>query len=245
MKTKTFLLILFIVYGILFGFGEISAKSLNKANSIDNSQTSEITIFTTGVKPFTNSSVVWQSVPIEFEGYKFFSTDANHVFEGKIVPSATGTIYIVASRAASIVGWTKTEYIAVYASDKVQPTTVNVFQRDVNFGDTIDIPTNNYWAGFSPLAYSITIKGQTTSNLETTKEWDDDYFFVKDKSFIFSEKLTQPLPLHIYDICGKLIFIKNRIHPGETISIDTLKKGIYITKLDLQNRTIIKKIYIN
>lgn len=129
---------------------------------------SEITIFTEGESPYTNSGTVWLSVASGFRGFQFFSTNSNNIYKGRIVPSATGEIYLVASGTLTISGWIKTSYTASYKLADT-PTTLYIFKRSVNLGDTINIPTNSNWAGLSPLAHTITIKEIDPTSLALVK----------------------------------------------------------------------------
>jgi len=117
----------------------------------------EVTSFIEGDKPYTNSGTIWQSVASEFRGFNYFSTNSNNTYKGRIVPSATGEIYLVASGTLTIAGWTKTAYTGTYKLSETS-TKLYIFKRSVNYGDTIAIPTNSNWAGLSPIAHNITIK---------------------------------------------------------------------------------------
>jgi len=243
MKKVTLLLIPFLMYGVQSVFGETPDKSPVEIIPTDYAETAEITIFTLGVKPFPNSTVAWQSVPSEFDGFQFFSTNSSHAYKGKIVPSATGTIYLVGSGAAVLTGWTKTSYSAVYESASVKATTVYVFERSVNFGDTIDLPTNNYWAGFSPIAYSMSIKDEVSSVMKI--EHKENYVMC-DKNYLkFSKNLNQPFDIWVYDINGKVILQKNITNNDESINVGFLNKGIYLVRLYLNNQFISQKIMKN
>ncbi|MDD3077776.1 MAG: T9SS type A sorting domain-containing protein [Paludibacter sp.] len=239
---KKGILFMFSILILRIGSAQTTADRMPvEINPTDYEQTSEITIFTEGASPFTNSTVTWTSVPNEFNGFQFFSTESKNAYEGKIVPSATGTIYLVGSGAAVLDGWTKTNYTAVYESTSVTATTVYIFERSVNLGDTIDIPTNNYWAGFSPLAYSITIKGEV-SGLNSPINEKTNYLLLTSNSLKISEQIDRPFDLYIYNICGKLVLQKNRINAGEIIPVDFLRNGIYLVKLDTQEKLILQKI---
>lgn len=243
MKKVTLLLILFLMYGVLSGFGETPDRSPVEIIPTDYAETAEITIFTVGVKPFPNSTVAWQSVPSEFDGFQFFSTNSSHAYKGKIVPSATGTIYLIGSGAAVLTGWTKTSYSAVYESASVKATTVYVFERSVNFGDTIDLPTNNYWAGFSPIAYSMSIKDELSSVESVNYKVN---YVMCDKNYLkFSEILNQPFDIWVYDVNGKVILQKNITNNEESIPVGFLNKGIYLVRLYFNNQFISQKFLKN
>ncbi|MEM1003112.1 MAG: T9SS type A sorting domain-containing protein, partial [Bacteroidota bacterium] len=50
----------------------------------------------------------------------------------------------------------------------------------------------------------------------------------------------------IFDLSGKLISYKNHINATEhLIELDSISKGIYLIKVDNENRTVTKKLIIN
>lgn len=243
MKKKcTFLLISILISGIAYSQTSPDRMSIEIIPD-DYTQTSEITIFAEDWRPYTNSTPVWTSVASEFSGFQFFSTDANNVYEGKIVPSATGVIYLVGTGAAVLDGWTKTDYTADYESASVKATTVYVFQKTVNLGDTISLPTNKYWTGFSPLAYSITIK-DPMSGINNPVSETKDYLKLTGNTLKVSEQIEQPFGIYIYDVRGKLVLQKNLISSNETIPIGFLSKGIYLAKINMIKSSVSQKLLI-
>lgn len=170
MKRKKYLIVLILV---CCGINISLSQSFPDRMSIeiipdDYGNPYSINSFTEGGKPYTNSGTLWQSVANDFRGFDFFATNSNNIYKGRIVPSATGEIYLIASGTLTISGWTKTTYTGTYKLSETL-TTLYVFKRKVNQGDTISIPTNSNWAGLSPIAHSITIKEIDQSTLSLVK----------------------------------------------------------------------------
>lgn len=168
MKQK---LLIFISLIVVYGISNAQTFPDPMAVEIipeDYGNPSKITIFTEGGNPYTNSGTVWESVASDFNGFQFFSTNSNNTYRGKIVPSGTGEIYLVASGTLTISGWTKTSYTASYRLSDTR-TSLYIFKKSVNLGDTIPIPTNTNWAGLSPLAHTLTIKEIDPSTLALVK----------------------------------------------------------------------------
>lgn len=210
---------------------------------------SEITTFTEGEKPYTNSATEWESVASEFKGFQFFSSNSNNTYRGKIVPSATGEIYLVASGTLTIAGWTKTTYTATYKLS-TSPTTLYIFKKNVNLGDTIDLPTNSNWAGLSPLAQAITIKDIDTEVLTLVKSSPSEaevcyynlqkgikLYFNKEIEFGTGELLLNKklIPLNDCLIDNSIVSVPIELEGSPTTNKDytfTASAGCFLSKND-------------
>jgi len=126
----------------------------------DDTAQSEIRTFVTGSCPFLNRSYVWQTVPVEFEGFQFLSTYAgtgvDYVYAGSVLPSKSGFIYLIGPKA-TVKGWSITD-VAVKYSSKPNPGELFIYKKYVIEGKPVKLPVNAMFAGFSPLAKKIILK---------------------------------------------------------------------------------------
>lgn len=253
MRTKFLSTLLFV---LVFGIKTIVAQSTPNQMAIeiipaDYTKAYEITYFTEGSKPFTNagSTITWKSFSAPgFEGYQFFSTNNSDAYKGKIVPSETGEIYIVGSEGAetqlNTLGWTKTANTGYYEnSTGSAKATVFIFKKDVALGDTISIPEFNYYAGFSPLAYTMSIK-DAASGVEKVYGKNVTKFIVSNKELKLTDSGLHATELKVYDLTGKIVYNKNMAHVGEVIPLRFLEKGIYVAKYRIEGMIYSQKIMI-
>ncbi|MDD4590001.1 MAG: hypothetical protein PHG06_06155 [Parabacteroides sp.] len=167
-----------LIITLLIGFGISNAQTFPDQMAIeiipeDYSQPSEVRILKVDALKFMHSTIPITAVAPEFDGYNFLAMKTSASYAGKIVPSATGEIYLVASgtlATTALVDWIKTDYEVKYFATN-RTTTLYIYKLHVNYGDTINIPVNSNFAGLAPVAKSITIKEK-----EEPKEGDIDNF---------------------------------------------------------------------
>ncbi|MDD3077777.1 MAG: T9SS type A sorting domain-containing protein [Paludibacter sp.] len=251
MKTKSYLLlVLILIFGIKTTYAESFIPDQMAVEIIpeDYNQPCEIRDLAIDVLKFTNNtSIKLSSVAPEFNGFKFLALQTSASYKGKIVPSATGEIYLLASgtlAATTLLDWTKTDYQVQYQQSSGSITTLYIYKISVNLGDTINIPVSSNYAGISAVAKSITIKSQITTDNKQTVNNQSDYFFLKNRNLIFSNEIDHSFDICIYNTTGKIVLQKIGLNPNEALSVGSLKKGIYLVNLNMSADNVSKKILI-
>lgn len=250
MKTKLFLFIILFVGINIDNVLSISDQMAVQILPGDYTQPCEVRNLQNGVLKFMNTTIPITSVAPEFAGYKFLAMNTTASYKGKIVPSATGEIYIVASGTSTVetlmstANWVKTNYTVTYfASNKT--TTLYVYTKNVVLGDTVTIPISNNYAGIAPVAYNMSIKPDISTNERSINSDNSNYFLIKNNMLMFSERITHPVNVSIYNVDGRLVLQKNGIKSNDEVSTEMLEKGIYIIRLNLSSVSVSQKFLIN
>jgi hypothetical protein len=118
-------------------------------------------LFANGTLAFTNRTYPLSGIPTDFDGYEFLSSAGGTsndglVAEGTIIPSSTGTIYIIALTGRTIAGWTP-----VPGTDFLYLTTTNgklsIYQRTATAGERVPIPFFDNFQEAKPIAKKINL----------------------------------------------------------------------------------------
>lgn len=250
MKTKLFLFIILFVGINIDNVLSISDQMAVQILPGDYTQPCEVRDLQVGVLKFLNNSgITIKTVAPEFAGFKFLAMNTSASYKGQIVPSATGEIYIVASGSLESfmlsANWAKTTYQVQYQTSKGATTTLYIYKKNVQFGDTVNIPISSNYAGVAPVAYNMSIKPDISTNERNINSDNSDYFLIKNNMLMFSERITHPVNVSIYNVDGRLVLQKNGIKSNDEVSTEMLEKGIYIIRLNLSSVSVSQKFLIN
>ncbi len=244
MKTKLFFFIILFVGINIDSVLSISDQMAVQILPGDYTQPCEVRNLQNGVLKFMNNTIPITSVAPEFENFKFLAMNTTASYKGKIVPSATGEIYIVASGTLTdfmaSANWVKTSYTVTYfASNKT--TTLYMYTKNVVLGDTVTIPISTNYAGIAPVAYNMSIKPDISTNDRSINSDNSNYFLIKNNMLMFSERITHPVNVSIYNVDGRLVLQKNGINSNDEVSTEMLEKGIYLIRLNLSSGSVSQK----
>lgn len=247
---KTQLSILFVLIYLLLGHTVTAQKDQMAVEIIPENyaQANEVRDLTIGQLKFTNNTGITISyIDAAYDGFKFLAMNTSASYKGKIVPKATGEVYIVASNAIKsfmeTAGWTQlsTETIQTKTSTG-SITTLYMYSKSVNFGDTLSIPVSNNYAGVAPVAKTLTIKPDVSTGIPKFNK-NKHYFTFSDK-ILYTTSEVDLAKLNIYDLNGKLVFQKNRVEKEEVISVSSLSSGVYVVRLNVLGETVSQKLII-
>ncbi|MEA4936546.1 MAG: T9SS type A sorting domain-containing protein [Paludibacter sp.] len=249
MKTKFFLFIILFLGINIDNVLSISDQMAVQILPGDYTQPYEVRNLEVGVLKFLNNTgITIKTVAPEFADYKYLALNTSASYKGQIVPSATGEIYLVASGTLESfmlsANWAKTTYQVQYQTSTGTTTTLYIYKKSVQYGDTVNIPISSNYAGVAPVAYNMTVKPDVSTIERSINSDSSDYFLIKNNMLMFSEKITQPMNVSIYNVDGRLVLQKNGINSNYKISTEILKKGIYIIRLNLSTGLISQKILI-
>lgn len=250
MKTKLFFFIILFVGINIDNVLSISDQMAVQILPGDYTQPCEVRDLQVGVLKFLNNAgITIKTVAPEFAGFKFLAMNTSASYKGQIVPSATGEIYIVASGTLESfmlsANWAKTTYQVQYQTSTGTTTTLYVYKKTVQFGDTVNIPISSNYAGVAPVAYNMSIKPDISTNERSINSDNSDYFLIKNNMLMFSERITHPINVFIYNVDGRLVLQRNGINSNDEVSTEILKKGIYIIRLNLSSGSVSQKFLIN
>ncbi|WP_124981222.1 sialate O-acetylesterase [Nonlabens xiamenensis] len=109
--------------------------------------------FANGAEIFTNRNYVLQNIPSEFAGFEFLASDGKVADQGFIIPSASGTIYLIGP-SSGVTGWSLVPNTAFNYSDGAS-TSLAIYQKTVTANESVEIPLNTSFPGVGPIAQSI------------------------------------------------------------------------------------------
>ena len=141
--------------------------------------------YTNGALIYTNRIYTLMNAFPDFDGFDFMASNGGEANTGTIIPSATGTIYML-SRSGGLSGWTEIEN----SQSMILTVQLSIYQKQVTAGQRIAIPAITNFQGATPLAKrinygapTITVKGEYIDIKDTVIA--DDYVFAQNESFTF------------------------------------------------------------
>lgn len=209
--------------------------------------------YTNGALMYTNRIYTLMNACPDFDGYDFMASNGGEANTGTIIPSANGTIYMLA-RSGGLSGWTEIEN----SQSMILTVQLSIYQKQVTAGQRIAIPTITNFQGATPLAKriiygapTVTVKGEYIDIKDTAIA--DDYVFAQNESFTFksipdflslkkyafsTSDRRGVLRFSCYDTCTVYVALNNQptslngwIATGKTLTINRLMYSLPVSTI--------------
>lgn len=141
--------------------------------------------YSNGALMYTNRIYTLMNACPDFDGFDFMASNGGEANTGTIIPSADGTIYMLA-RSGGLSGWTEIEN----SQSMILTVQLSIYQKAVTAGQRIAIPNITNFQGATPLAKriiygapTVTVEGEYIDIKDTANA--GDYVFAQNESYTF------------------------------------------------------------